>query len=284
MICSFLKKDLPYRHWEYLNIESSDRLRIVPERGGIVTSWICKGKEIFYLDEERFNQPTKSIRGGMPILFPICGNIPEDLAYIDKVPYQLFQHGFARDSCWDISLLEDEMGVRMTLNSNKKTLNIYPFKFRIEIELRMKNNTLDINSRIINFSDINMPFSFGFHPYFKISNLRNINLLGLSEECINQKNMLKEKTSIQLENLFKGVDFLAESISSICLIDQLADFSIELKMQEPFLYNVIWTDPPRQMICLEPWTSKRNSINTGDNLLILQPQQETFISCQIKVT
>ncbi len=284
MICSFLKKDLPYQHWEYINIETRDSLRIVPERGGIVTSWICKGKEIFYLDELRFNQPQKSIRGGMPILFPICGNIPENLAYINKIPYPLNQHGFARDLCWEITLLEDKMGVRITLHSTKKTLTIYPFKFRLLIELRLRKSTLEITSKIINYSNITMPFSFGLHPYFQISDLKNVNLLGLPKECINQKNLLKEKTSCQLNNLFKGVDFLAEPISSTCLIDSSKDLCIELKMQEPFLYNVIWTDPPRQMICLEPWTSKRNSINTGDNLLNLSPQQEKIISCEFKVS
>ena len=53
-------------------------LKLVPSRGGIVTSWVVAGKEQFYMDQERFADPTLSVRGGNPILFPICGNLPND--------------------------------------------------------------------------------------------------------------------------------------------------------------------------------------------------------------
>jgi hypothetical protein len=31
----------PYAHWEYVHPTSGDRLRIIPERGGIVSEWRC---------------------------------------------------------------------------------------------------------------------------------------------------------------------------------------------------------------------------------------------------
>ena len=41
----------PYPHWEYTHPESGDRLRIVPERGGIVTEWRCGEREVLYFDQ-----------------------------------------------------------------------------------------------------------------------------------------------------------------------------------------------------------------------------------------
>ena len=38
------------------------QVEIVPERGGIVTSWQINGQEIFYLDKERFTDPTLTVR------------------------------------------------------------------------------------------------------------------------------------------------------------------------------------------------------------------------------
>jgi len=56
-----------------------DRLRVVPRRGGLVTGWLCHGpwgeREILYFDADRFADPSKSVRGGIPVLFPICGGL-----------------------------------------------------------------------------------------------------------------------------------------------------------------------------------------------------------------
>ncbi|MFM8008354.1 MAG: aldose epimerase, partial [Dolichospermum sp.] len=53
------------------------QIEVVPERGGIITSWLVQGQEIFYMDSERFTHPDLSVRGGNPILFPLCGNLPD---------------------------------------------------------------------------------------------------------------------------------------------------------------------------------------------------------------
>ena len=95
-------KDYPYPHWELLSIDNDDRLRIVPERGGLITEWRCNGQEILYFDFERFLQKGKSIRGGIPILFPICGDLPNNLLSLPKGEFMIPQHGFARDIEWKI--------------------------------------------------------------------------------------------------------------------------------------------------------------------------------------
>jgi galactose mutarotase-like enzyme len=55
-----------------------DRLLVVPERGGLITGWRCNGVEWLYLDVQRFADPSKLVRGGIPVLFPICGGLPGD--------------------------------------------------------------------------------------------------------------------------------------------------------------------------------------------------------------
>jgi galactose mutarotase-like enzyme len=84
---SLSQQSAPYVHWEYIHPETGDRLRIVPERGGIVTEWRCGDREVLYFDQERYADPTKSIRGGIPVLFPICGNLPGDVLPVNGVEH-----------------------------------------------------------------------------------------------------------------------------------------------------------------------------------------------------
>ena len=56
-------------------LDEKNYINFCPKRGCILTNWVSDGKEILYFDEKRFIDKTKSIRGGIPILFPICGNL-----------------------------------------------------------------------------------------------------------------------------------------------------------------------------------------------------------------
>ena len=266
------QKGDPYQHWEYLSLETGDRLRIVPERGGLITEWRSEGKELLYFDLERFRDKDKSVRGGIPILFPICGDLSDEYQ-IDGKKYSLKQHGFARDLPWSISLLKDKLGISLKLNDSKETHSFFPFFFTLQMDVRLKEKSLHISVKIYNQSADTMPFGFGLHPYFQVSNLQKIKIDGLPEKCIDQTNMKVTNASDQIRILDKGVDFLSYPSCSIKLFDSLSRNVIELIHQEPMDTTVVWTDPPRQMVCLEPWTSPRNSLVTGDRKLEINPEE-----------
>ena len=63
-------KQKQYKTYILSDETANSALEVVPERGGIATSWLVEGKEIFYLDAERFANPDLTVRGGIPILFP----------------------------------------------------------------------------------------------------------------------------------------------------------------------------------------------------------------------
>ena len=56
-------------------LDPNNYIKFCPARGGVITNWVSDGQEILYFDEKRFMDKTKSIRGGIPILFPICGTV-----------------------------------------------------------------------------------------------------------------------------------------------------------------------------------------------------------------
>ena len=84
-------------------LDQKNHIKFCPGRGGVITNWVSDGKEILYFDEKRFNDKTKSIRGGIPILFPICGNLNTARSVFGTDYLQLSQHGFARDLQWQYS-------------------------------------------------------------------------------------------------------------------------------------------------------------------------------------
>ena len=54
-----------------------------------MTEWSCGGREWLYFDQERYANPANSIRGGIPVLFPICGNLPGDVLPVNGVDHTL---------------------------------------------------------------------------------------------------------------------------------------------------------------------------------------------------
>ncbi|WP_332299660.1 MULTISPECIES: galactose mutarotase [Prochlorococcus] len=274
------RKDSPYPHWQFVNIDSGDYLRIVPERGGLITAWNCNGREVLYFDAERFQNKLASVRGGIPVLFPICGDLPGNYLCLPQGQFKINQHGFARDMPWKIKSLEDEYGILLCLSDSDKSKESFPFSFLIEMKILLIDNSLEIRISITNRGNETMPFSFGLHPYFLVKDLDHVLINGLPQKCINHIDKSEVVTKTQLQKLSKGVDFLSISNEPITLIDSLEGSTLELHHQSPMNLTVIWTDPPRQMICLEPWTSPRESLASGDRMLFLEPGASKELSCR----
>ena len=273
------QKNIPYIHWEYIDCESGDRLRVVPERGGLITEWRCNGQEILYFDLDRFQLKDKSIRGGIPILFPICGDLPNGLLKFSHGDFPINQHGFARDFPWKINNLNNEEGFSMSLVDIEKTRYAYPFEFFLEMKVKLERGSLSLIVFVQNRSKETMPFSFGLHPYFNISDFQNIEIKGLSSNCFNHLNMSNALTKEQLSRLHKGVDFLSKSGGFVSLCDVSSNKCIEMQHPKPIDLAVVWTDPPRKMVCLEPWTSPRKSLISGERLLTLEPGNSIELNC-----
>ncbi|MBO8230897.1 galactose mutarotase [Prochlorococcus marinus str. MU1404] len=265
-------------------LDQNNYIKFCPKRGGIITNWVSDGNEILYFDQKRFMDKTKSIRGGIPILFPICGNINISSSVFGKDYLQLTQHGFARDLQWQYSFNESEKSLCLFLNESKKTKNYYPFDFELRIEVTLKINCLEFEITIFNKSDIAMPINFGLHPYFNISDFKNLEFIENPLNCHNQEKNIISNTLDELKNIDLGVDLLMYSSGRSTFQDKILKRQVTLNHPYPFDLGVIWSDPPRRMICLEPWTSPRNSFVDGfRNIMIPSNGNQRFdASIQIK--
>ncbi|MGQ9871484.1 aldose epimerase family protein [Leptodesmis sp.] len=143
----------------------------MPERGGIITRWQVQGQDILYLDAARFADPTLTVRGGVPILFPICGNLPDNQYHWQGQTYHLKQHGFARDLPWTVvdQSTEQQASLTLELVSTEQTRSLYPFDFQLLFTYCLQGDRLTLHQRYTNCSAAPMPFSAGFHPYLNPS-------------------------------------------------------------------------------------------------------------------
>ncbi|MGC1306693.1 MAG: aldose epimerase [Phormidesmis sp.] len=278
---------------------SGARLEVVPERGGIITQWDVDDTHILYMDTERFKDPSKSVRGGIPILFPICGNLPDDTYQVDGKSYQLVQHGFARVLPWMVSdrgvksdAVADEAGafLQLTLTSNDQTRRVYPFDFEAQFTYRLKGRSLYIEQRFTNKSESPMPFSTGLHPYFNVSSsAADKSQLQLTIPATQYAdNMTKTEQSFdgdfdwsvpEIDAAFRPV-----SAQQAAVKDPVRGVDISLRYDESFTTVVFWTVAGKGFYCLEPWSAPRNALNTGTDLLMLAPKETKTLMVTLSAT
>jgi galactose mutarotase-like enzyme len=284
----------PYRHWRF-TAAGGDQLAVVPERGGLVTSWFANGEERLYFDAERFADPAKSVRGGIPVLFPVCGNLPDNRLELPQGTVELAQHGFARDRPWQLQALADGRGIRLELCDDAITRASYPFAFRLVLEVRLEPAALAIRALVRHEAEdapdpavagavsAAMPFALGLHPYFAVADLGGAALEGLPARCFDHLTAGPADTAAQLVRLPQGVDLRVErSGTAPRLLTGLSSSDgspkaavIELQADSPLDHTVVWTDPPRPMVCLEPWTARRGELG-----LALAAGEQLELNCR----
>ena len=87
----------------------------------------------------------------------------------------------------------------------------------------------------------------------------------------------------QLNNINLGVDLLMYTSGRSAFRDKIFKRQVTLNHPYPFDLGVIWSDPPRRMICLEPWTSPRNSFIDEFRNIMVPPNESTRLNASIQI-
>ncbi|NCT44781.1 MAG: aldose epimerase [Microcystis aeruginosa G11-09] len=267
--------------------EADAYLEVVPARGGIITRWQICGEDILYLDRERFKEPNLSVRGGVPILFPICGNLPDNTYQHQGRNYSLKQHGFARDLPWQVSKQSTETAASLTLelNSNPATRQVYPFDFQLIFTYQLQGNSLKIHQKVINLSPEKMPFSIGFHPYFQVTDKTRLSFDIPSSQYLDQRSKTLHSYSGHFDFNLEEIDAAFPQITrhQSSFSDSYHQRQIILGYDDLYTTIVFWTLKDKNYICLEPWSAPRNALNTGEHLTYLEPQSSREAIVEMRV-
>jgi galactose mutarotase-like enzyme len=267
---------------------AGSQLEVVPERGGIITRWRVGGEEILYLDAERFSHPDLSVRGGVPILFPICGNLPGNSYTLNGQQYTLKQHGFARDLPWAVveQATKDNASLTLVLSSNEQTKAVYPFDFQLVFTYVIQGNTLEIHQEYQNLSTTQLPFSFGFHPYFLTGDKSQLEFALPSQEYQDQTTKELHPFNGNFDFNRDEIDFAFNHITSqsASVTDHSRKLKLTLDSDDIFSMLVFWTLKGKDFYCLEPWSAPRNSLNTGERLTLLEPGASCTASVRLSAS
>jgi galactose mutarotase-like enzyme len=227
-----------------------------PARGGIITSLKFGGQEILYFDDETFKNLDENVRGGIPILFPNAGLIPDDIKPAKMK--NLKQHGFARNLSWDY---ENKInGFKEILKSGLVTKDVYPNDFELVLEGRFEeNNSFSLIQTIQNMGEVDMPVSSGFHPYFKVPSQKkkdikfNFNGGKFVEQQIEKWG---NGEFVSIDNPNSPLEVKIPSLGTLIL-------SISKEYQKIW----VWSQEGKDFICIEPVMRDKGGIVIDPELI-----------------
>lgn len=258
-------------HFYRLKDEAS-YVDICPERGGMVTAFHAADEDVLFMNEATLFDLSKNVRGGIPVLFPIAGQLTDKKYQWNVRSYSMANHGLIRTrSLAVVGTVSDDQRVELILafHSTAETKKSYPFDFELQLIYKLANGKLTIREKITNLSLDPMPVYPGYHPYFHINDKK----VQLKSEAT--KYLDYNDGQIKSFNGTIDLNGLKESVVLLDGADQRIEavFNEEKKLvidQDPaYRYTVLWVEGDAPFVCIEPWTAKTNALNEDQNNLIL---------------
>jgi galactose mutarotase-like enzyme len=258
-----------------LLVSGDARVFLAPTRGGMATRFVVGDRHVFFLDESTLLDTSKNVRGGNPILFPSPGKLEGDRFVRDGKTGAMGQHGFARNASWAIVATQAD-SVTLRIEATDATRAVYPWDCAATYRYRLDGRRLRIEQRFENKGSTPMPFGAGFHPYFHVPQADKAKTripTNARRAWDNARKAIVELTT-PIDLTAAEVDLhLLDHGSSAARLELAGGHAIDVRASEHFRRWVVWTLGGRDFVCLEPWTSPGNALNTGDDLLVAQPDE-----------
>ena len=255
---------------------------IAPARGAIAARFDVGDRRVLFMDQETFRDPTKNVRGGVPVLFPTPGKLVDDRwTYAGKSGAQK-QHGFARNVAWRVGDRGANHAV-LSIESNDETRANYPWDFTFDMTFTIEGDTLRLEQQIANKSATAMPCGVGFHPYFQVADRdkSKASITTLARRAFDNvtKQVIEINAPIDLTQKEVDLHLLDHGSTESELV--APGGGVKLRGSAEYTHWVVWTLAGRDFVCLEPWTCPGNALNTGERLLVLEPGETRTLWLEI---
>jgi len=219
--------------------------------GAHVTSFQnSKGEELIFMSTKANFKEGKAIRGGVPICWPQFG------------PGELPQHGFARNSIWNIkeTKAQNDVSITFSLTDSEDTRKQWNNSFSIEYKIILSKDKLQLEFTVVNKNSNKKSFSFtgALHTYIKVKNSSKSFVEGLKNlQYVDKVNFNKISTENENEVHFASeVDRgYLNSPNEVRITDESVPFTVLIK-KENFPDVVVWN----------PWSIKcKEMADMGQN-------------------
>lgn len=279
--------DGDFQIYELIDSSTNSWVKAAPERGGIIIGFGIQGEEILFLNKETFYNKDANIRGGIPILFPISGQLENGEYEWEGKVYQMKNHGVARNNPWEVieTSNSQEAALKIALHSNEETRKSFPFDFEVNFTYILKGNKLTIQQEYSNKSDSPMPIYAGFHPYFKTSS-KDLQYETDAKTYLDYNDMLIKQVSDGLDLTGKKESFgLLDPVKSeISFTLPENKRKVRLTYGDDFKYVILWSEEGQDFVCVEPWMANTKELNTKEELTLIEPNDtlKTYLSITVE--
>lgn len=233
-------------------------------KGAELKSYIADGKELMWCADEKYWGKTS------PFLFPMIGNLRNGKTVINGKEYSISKHGFARDNEFVVENITDNTAV-LSFESNDKTLESFPFDFKVTITYTLTEKTLEIAYAVENRSGGKMPYCIGAHPAFACDKaFDSYKLVFAENETVNSPVMNLETRMWGDNNRIKRLDNSKEYSINYSLFDNDCVYFDTIKSKSCSLVSGsegvkvswdgfetfgVWTPDHKEapFVCIEPW-------------------------------
>ena len=211
-----------------------------------------------------------------PILFPIVGRLKGDLLKHQGVPYPMGQHGFARDTNFQL-INETEQSCTFRLTDDDNTRAHYPFAFDLRVTYTLLENSLKVTYLLSNPAETTLYASIGGHPAFiwpldpavakekhqikfEQSEAAPIRRLqgGLMQDTP-LPSPVSAKTLVLTDELFEADAIIFDQLVSRRVSYIASDRRRITLAFDDFPHLGIWSKPGADFICIEPWQGHASS-------------------------
>lgn len=220
-----------------------------------------------------------------PVLFPIVGTLKGNCYYYKGERYELGRHGFARDRKFTVEQHTGEEAV-FRLDSDEKSLIVYPFAFSFRLRYRVEGATLSVTYEVLNTGNGEMYFSVGGHPAFRVpvregEEYNDYSLLFAKPETtgrwpISPDGLIEAFTIPLLDNTHE-LPITKELFARDALVlKDLQSASVQLLSRKSsaglmfdfsgFPYLGIWAAKGADFVCIEPWCGIADNVNANQQL------------------
>lgn len=272
--------------FDIIRMNSSNNTIIMelnPTRGNIISSLMFKNKQMIYIDKENY-MSTERPRCGSPVLFPFAGLNDDNKLSLYGKTYKTGIHGIVHTNKWVVNKFynDDKMcAVELYTESDNTSKISFPFEFRLDSKIILQDNEIIYETKITNLSQKTMPCDLGFHPFFIISHLNNLNFDFRADTIYDPVTKARKQYTKLYKTQIKNNGIILEKCNNLKITDKVRKINIEFYNEKEFENYMLWTGNEAKFIVVEPLTSIPNSINDKVNKFNLVSGES--INCVWKV-
>lgn len=280
-----------------INPKTQENIVILPTLGGTIVS-LTLGRglhQILVGDSDNELQENPLFRGRL--LFPFNDRIPGGKYTFRNNKYHLPKnciedhsalHGFIYNK--NVTILEKRNSQAVLYwRTGHNKFNGYPFDMSLKTDIQLHNGGVTLSFTVKNEGNIPAPYALGWHSYFKTDSSSILKAeypyyFDTDKYFLPVGNGIplhgsKFEFSKDIEFSKKPLDHTFKAPANGISILKNRNYSVKIE-QKNFAYTQLFIPPDKKSIAIEAISSKPNSFNT-DEVLIIQPKKEYSASVKV---